>query len=687
MSVNLSPTHDLAVAHAAAGLALLGPAPSVSSPTGPELGPELGPDTATAPSDGRAAGTDPAPLLSVRDLAVQYRTKAGVVDAVRGVSFDVAAGKVTAVVGESGSGKTSVAQAVIGLLPANGRVVRGSILFNERRAGLTELTGLAERHWHDLRGRCIALIPQDPGNSLNPIATIGASVAESLRIHGWRDRAKIRARVIELLEQVGIDDAPRRAKQYPHELSGGMRQRVLIAAAIASTPELIIADEPTSALDVTVQRTVLDLLDSLRKEQGTGVLFITHDLAVAADRADAVVVMRGGEVQETGPASQVLTKPASEYTRQLIADAPSFGRIVERDATRGRPGAVVAGSSAEWAAVQVTEVAESSRPQDPAAAGVDPDRAAAAPARVSARTRGASAPLQTASALLAVTNLRQEFRGGRGTAPFVAVDNVSFTVPRGTTHALVGESGSGKTTTGRAIAGLTRPTSGSVRVFAGAHGAGAHGAGAHGVGAVSGSGAKGSGSGIEVTGLDGAALREFRRTTQLVYQNPYGSLDPRRTIGQTLAEPLRNFGIGTRRDAGARVASALELVALPAAFAKRKPHELSGGQRQRVAIARALIVQPELVVLDEAVSALDVTVQAQILRLLAELQRELGLTYVFISHDLAVVRQISDTVSVLQRGQQVEHGDAEQVFSNPQHEYTRQLLEAIPGRRLGVALV
>ena len=615
MSVNLSPGRDLAVAHAAAGLGLLGSAQA----TVPASVPAPAPDPAA--SEARAAGSAPAPLLSVRDLAVQYRTRSGVVDAVRGVSFDIAAGEVTAVVGESGSGKTSVAQAVIGLLPANGHVARGSIVFNERRSGLTELTGLAERHWHDLRGRCIALIPQDPGNSLNPIATIGASVAESLRIHGWRDRAKIRARVLELLDQVGIDDAPRRAKQYPHELSGGMRQRVLIAAAIASTPELIIADEPTSALDVTVQRTVLDLLDSLRKEQGTGVLFITHDLAVAADRADAVVVMRGGEVQETGPASQVLSAPASEYTRQLIADAPAFGRVVERASTSPLP-------------------SPSSAPTPP---------------------------------LLEVANLRQEFRGARGAAPFVAVDDVSFTVPRGTTHAIVGESGSGKTTTGRAIAGLTRPTAGSVRVFAGAHGAGA----------VTGSGAEGagSGSGTEVTKLAGSALREFRRTTQLVYQNPYGSLDPRRTIGQTLAEPLRNFGIGTRRDAGARVASALELVALPSAFAKRKPHELSGGQRQRVAIARALIVEPELVVLDEAVSALDVTVQAQILRLLADLQRELGLTYVFISHDLAVVRQISDTVSVLQRGRQVEYGRAEQVFTSPQHEYTRQLLDAIPGQR------
>ena len=631
MSLDISPAHDLAVTAAQESLGTRGRDPERDFLLDP------------AASEARAGRADAAALLSIRDLAVQYRTRGGAVDAVRGVSFEVAAGEVTAVVGESGSGKSSVAQAVIGLLPANGRVVRGSIEFNERRAGVTELTGLAERHWHDLRGRCIALIPQDPQGSLNPIATIGASVAESLRIHGWRDRAKIHARVIELLEQVGIDDAPRRAKQYPHELSGGMKQRVLIAAAIASTPELIIADEPTSALDVTVQRTVLDLIDDLRREQGTGVLFITHDLAVASDRADTVVVMRGGAVEETGPAAQVLSAPAAEYTRQLIADAPAFGRVVEREAPGvGGPASSSSASTPDPSSCG-REMLEEKRDSVSRISRWRPRRQPVA----------GSTPLPS-STLLEVTSLRQEFGGARGAAPFVAVDGVSFAVRRGTTHAIVGESGSGKTTTGRAIAGLARPTSGSIRVL--------------------------GNPGIEVTGLSGSELREYRRTTQLVYQNPYASLNPRRTIGQTLAEPLRNFHIGSRREAGARVASALELVALPATFAKRKPHELSGGQRQRVAIARALIVEPELVVLDEAVSALDVTVQAQILRLLADLQRELGLTYVFISHDLAVVRQISDTVSVLQRGHQVEYGDAEQVLTQPQHDYTKQLLDAIPGR-------
>ncbi|WP_053352106.1 dipeptide ABC transporter ATP-binding protein [Leucobacter musarum] len=560
---------------------------------------------------------DTVPLLSIRDLAVQYRTKQGSVDAVRGVSFDVRAGEVTAVVGESGSGKTTVAQSVIGLLASNGSITAGSVTLNERRLGTTELVGLPERRWRDLRGRCIGLIPQDPGNSLNPVQPIGKSISESLRIHGRPSRAEVQDRVHALLEQVGIDDPIRRAKQYPHEFSGGMRQRVLIAAALANDPELIIADEPTSALDVTVQRTVLDLIDRLREETGTGVLFITHDLAVAADRADSVVVMRGGEVQESGPAAQVLAQPSSEYTKQLMADAPSFGTFVERERVVVSLDTGAAGDGAGAEAI----------------------------AGEGAGSTGAAGPLVT------VTSLRQEF--GRGDDAFVAVDDLSFTVARGTTHALVGESGSGKTTTGRAIAGFSVPTSGSVRV-----------------------------GDAEVTQLRGSALREFRRTTQMVYQNPYGSLDPRLSIGQTLAEPLKNFRIGTRADRAERVANALEVVSLPAEFAARRPRELSGGQRQRVAIARALIVEPELVVLDEAVSALDVTVQAQILRLLARLQHDLGLTYVFISHDLAVVRQISDTVTVLQRGQQVEHGRTEDVFTNAQHPYTQRLLEAIPGASL-----
>ena len=536
----------------------------------------------------------PQPLLDVTGLRIAYRTRREQVEAVRGIDLSVARGSVTALVGESGSGKSSAAQAVIGLLAENGAVTGGSIALTGADGVREELVGLPERAWRELRGTRIGLIPQDPTSSLDPVRTIGASVGDPLRIHGWRDRERIEARVIELLERVGLDDPATRARQYPHELSGGMRQRVLIAAALALEPELLIADEPTSALDVTVQATVLDLIDELRLATGAGVLLITHDLAVAADRADTLVVLRGGTVEEAGPTGKVLAAPSAEYTRTLLSDAPSLRQIVDR-----------------------------------------------APHR----------PTAGEAPLVRVRDLRQEFHRRGSGEPFVAVDDVSFEIPRGTTHALVGESGSGKTTTGRAIAGFRAPTSGSVLV-----------------------------GDTEVTQLGtGKRLREFRSTVQLVHQNPFGSLDPRQTISAILEEPLRNTRRGNRAERRSAALHHLELVALPLEVASRRPRELSGGQRQRVAIARALILQPEVVVLDEAVSALDVTVQAQILRLLARLQDELALTYVFISHDLAVVRQVADTVTVMRRGQQVESGEVGRVLEDPHHEYTRQLLAAIPG--------
>jgi len=525
-------------------------------------------------------------MLDIRGLTVDYVTGRGRHTAVNDVSLAVGPGRVTALVGESGSGKSTLGQAVLGLLPNAARVASGSI-----RLGDLELLGLPERRLRTLRGARIGLVPQDPTGSLNPVRTVGASIAETFRVHGDRDHAKIRRRVLELLERVGIDDPATRARQFPHELSGGMKQRVLIASAIALEPDLIVADEPTSALDVTVQKTVLDLIDSLGRESGTGVLLITHDLAVAADRADEVVVLRGGAVQETGRASEVLAHPTAEYTRTLLADAPSLSSVVERRI---------------------------------------PDA-------------------ETARPLIEVQGLRREY-ARRGAEPFVAVDDVSFTVAAGTTHALVGESGSGKTTTGRAVAGFQRPTAGTVSV-----------------------------DGIDVTALSGRGLRDYRRVVQLVYQNPLASLDPRQRVGRAIEEPLRNFGLGGAAARAERVQHQLEQVALDPALASRYPAELSGGQRQRVAIARALVLDPRVLVLDEAVSALDVTVQAQILRLLARLQEELGLTYLFISHDLAVVRQIADTVSVLRRGRQVETGPVERVFSAPESDDTRQLLAAIPG--------
>ena len=532
------------------------------------------------------------PILSVRDLSISYRSRGTDTTVVHNVGFDIGTGEVVAVVGESGSGKTTTAQAVIGLLADNGRVDSGSILING-----TDIAHWSPKQLQSVRGRRIGLIPQDPHNSLNPVKTIGANLAEVLRIHRYGPAPLIRSRVIELLERVGIPEASLRAKQYPHELSGGMKQRVLIASAIALQPELIIADEATSALDVTVQQHILDLLDDLREELGTAILFVTHDLAVAADRASRILVMKDGRIQEQGPSAELLANPTTEYTRKLLSDAPSM-TVRDRD----------------------------SRPA----------------------TR---ALLTTAPAIITVDNLVQDFARGRGT--FRAIDDVSFTVARGTTHAIVGESGSGKTTVARAVAGFRTPTSGSIRI-----------------------------TDTDVTVLKREPLRQFRRSVQLVYQNPFSSLDPRQSVASIVAEPLKNFDIGDAASRAATVAEYIDRVALPASSLTRLPRELSGGQRQRVALARALVLHPEVVVLDEAVSALDVTVQAQILRLLEKLQDELGLTYLFISHDLAVVRHIADTLSVMQRGRIVESGTADAVFDSPDNDYTRELLEAIPGRRL-----
>ena len=546
-----------------------------------------------ASSPGQPAGATQ-PLLEIEDLVVSYGTAKGVVHAVNNVSLTVHPGQITAIVGESGSGKSTTAQAVIGLLADNAEVDSGQIRFQGK-----SLVGLTPREWREIRGTRIGLIPQDPNNSLNPVKTIGASVGEGLDIHRRGTAAERKKRVIELLERVGIDNPEVRYDQYPHELSGGMKQRALIAAAIALEPELIIADEPTSALDVTVQKIILDLLEEMQAELGLGILFITHDLAVAGDRADQIVVMQQGEVREHGHAASVLTDPQHPYSRQLLADAPSLS---------------------------IGDIATRVPAVDPA----------------EARAKGP---------LLVVDNLRKEYARGKDEV-FVAVNDVSFEVLPGTTHAVVGESGSGKTTIGRAISGFNTPTSGSITI-----------------------------AGRDTTTLNKTQRREFRREVQLVYQNPYSSLDPRQTIGATIGEPLRNFTKLSKQEINAKVEHYLDLVALDPKMASRRPRELSGGQRQRVAIARAMILEPELVVFDEAVSALDVTVQAQILRLLDDLQRELGLTYVFISHDLAVVREISDTVSVLSRGQQVEYGPTMDVFNNPQSDFTRQLIDAIPGSR------
>lgn len=534
----------------------------------------------------RAAAT---PVLELEQVSIAYQGATGSQRVVHQVSFAIQPGEVVALVGESGSGKTTTAQAIIGLLTENGRLEQGAIRLNG-----TDISHWSSRRLDAVRGAQISLIPQDPSSSLNPVKTIGEQVAEILNIHRRLPRKQVQQRVVALLTRVGLTHPELRARQYPHELSGGMKQRVLIAIAIALQPALIIADEPTSALDVTVQKRILDLIDELRQEFGTAVLLVTHDLAVAAERADRLLVFRHGRVQEQGVTAEVLRAPTSDYTRRLFADVPSLTRAAVPQPR----------NSTQELAIQVNE-------------------------------------------------LVKDFRlAGVGGKTYRALDQVSFSVPRGTTHALVGESGSGKTTLARCLLGFQRPDAGQIII-----------------------------DGVDFTQLKGEALRQFRRRIQLVYQNPFGSLDPSQTLYQVIEEPLLNFEPLGKTERYRRVRELFERVALPDELLSRKPRELSGGQRQRVAIARALVLQPRVLVLDEATSALDVTVQAQILRLLQDLQQELGLTYLFISHDLATVRQISHSVSVLHLGVQVDSGATGELFAMPGSDYTRQLIEAIPGRQ------
>ncbi|WP_238428305.1 dipeptide ABC transporter ATP-binding protein [Frankia nepalensis] len=527
------------------------------------------------------------PVLAVRSLSVSYHTGSGPVRVVHDLDLDLSAGETLALVGESGSGKTTTAHAIAGLLPSMARIDGGSVTFGRR-----DLVTLPERQLRALRGRYIGVVPQDPGVALNPVRRVGPQVAEVLRIHRLAPRHDLPRLAVELLDQAGVPDPARRARQYPHELSGGLRQRVLIAIALAAQPRLLIADEPTSALDVTVQRRILDHLGRLADAAGIAILLVTHDLAVAAERADRIAVMTGGRVVETGPARDLLADPSHPYTRRLVEDAPSLAPA------RARP----------------------------------------------ARTSPGPGP----APLLAVEHLTRHFPG----EAHPAVDDVTFTIGPRETLALVGESGSGKTTTARLVTRLLAPSGGRIRL-----------------------------RGQDVTTARGGELRALRRHVQLVYQNPYASLDPRHTIAQVIIEPLRAYRVGTRPTRRARAAELLDRVGLPAATLDRRAAELSGGQRQRVAIARALALEPELIVFDEPVSALDVSVQAQILDLLARVQDETGVAYLFISHDLAVVSQLAHRVAVMRAGRVVETGPTGEVFTRPSHPCTQELLDAIPGAR------
>jgi peptide/nickel transport system ATP-binding protein len=531
---------------------------------------------------------DTSTLLRVENLSVSY----GDHQVVHGASFELPRGGSLALIGESGSGKSTIARAVLRLLPPEAGRAKGSVEFDGQ-----DVLALPERRFRPLRGRRIGYVPQDPGNALNAVRTIGSQAKEAAELVGEPDAVRRKELVLETFAQVGLEDPQRVYDSYPHQLSGGMLQRVLIGLAVLPRPALLVADEPTSALDVTIQKRILDLLSRLRRELDISLLLITHDLAIAAERADSLVVLKDGVVQEAGATATVFSSPSSEYARTLHADVPALNPDRYRDLR----------------AAGETRLAD--------AAGEEPK------IRVSGVTKSFTVE-------------------GRS---LTAVDDVSFAVAAGTTHALVGESGSGKTTAIRLLLGLEEPDRGGITV-----------------------------AGEEVTRRSHAALKSIRRHLQLVYQNPFTSLDPTWKVGRLVREPLDRYRVGTRDERTERVRAALHSVGLDEDLLSRRPAALSGGQRQRVAIARSLVLRPDVIVLDEPTSALDVSVQAGIVEVLLSLQAELGLTYVFVSHDLALVRQLAHTVSVMRRGRIVESGAVGAIFADPREPYTRALLDSIP---------
>jgi peptide/nickel transport system ATP-binding protein len=536
-----------------------------------------------------------APVLAVTDLGVSVRGEDGERPVVENLSFTLRRGETLCIAGESGSGKSMTALAIMGLLPRPAALLSsGSIRLNE-----VELSQLPESRMRQIRGDRIAMIFQEPMTSLNPVLSIGRQLIEAIETHTSMSRSQARARALAALQGVRISDAERRLRQFPHEMSGGMRQRVMIAMALALQPDVLIADEPTTALDVTVQGEVLELLRDLQRDQGTAIILITHDMGVVAEMADRVIVMRRGSMVEEGPVTRIFDAPQAPYTQELLASVPRLGGGAGRQATRA-PEAVEPASA-------VAEIRD--------------------------------------------LHVRFDLHGGffgRVDRRVHAVEGINFSIPPNQTLALVGESGCGKSTTARAIAGLL-PYSGEIVI-----------------------------GGRNLAALDRSERKAVRRDVQMIFQDPHASLDPRMRVGDIVAEPLVVHAMGSRKDQAEHVAWLFERVGLPPDAVARYPHEFSGGQRQRISIARALALRPRLIIADEAVSALDVSVRARVLELLRELQRDFAVSYLFISHDMAVVENISDRVAVMYLGQIVETGTRDQVFANPRHPYTRRLIEAVP---------
>ncbi len=583
----------------------------------------------TFPPEPAAVSDDTGPLLSVRGLGVDFATQQGTFHAVADLSFDVLAGRTLAIVGESGSGKSVTAGAILRLTEqAGGRIAAGSVWFRNGSGHPIDLTVASEDAIRAIRGNEIAMIFQEPMTSLNPVFTVGDQIAEAIMLHQRQTRRDALRQAQALLEKVRMPDAAQMLGRYPHQLSGGMRQRVMIAMALSCRPKLLIADEPTTALDVTIQAQILNTIRELQRDLGTAVIFITHDMGVVAQMADDVVVMLRGRKVEQASVAELFAAPKHPYTQALLAAVPRLGSRAGTDLPLRTAQKILQDG-------QLLEVGQA-RLQD---------------------TARYDAPL------LEVRGLTTRFDVGRSLLGRVthrvhAAEEVSFDIYPGETLALVGESGSGKSTIGKTLQQLIAPTAGTVRY-----------------------------AGEEIFAMDAAGRRRLRQQIQYIFQDPFAALDPRKPVAFSIAEPIRTHRLLDGSQAiNRRVAELLEQVGLKPEHAARYPHEFSGGQRQRVCIARALASNPQLIIADESVSALDVSIQAQILNLMMDLQRQRGLSYLFITHDMAVVEQVSHRVAVLYLGQIVEIGTRRQIFESPQHAYTRKLLSAIPIAEPGRAI-